>query len=104
MIATMIAAVMLVLQPGGELRQEYVTCLNNAVASAKTSNIGVDGFKDYAHKTCATVEDGFKARLVSFNVKNGMSKKAASDDAQIQLEDYMYTYEEKYRYSAQPQQ
>ena len=103
MIATMIAAVMLTMQPGGELRQDYITCLKNAVASAKTSNVGVDGFKDYAQKTCATVEGGFKARLVTFNVKNGMSKKAAADDAQIQLEDYMYTYEEKYRYGAQPQ-
>lgn len=103
MIAIMVAAAM-TMQPGGELRQDYVTCLSNAVVSAKNANIGVDGFKDYAHKTCATIETGLKSRLVSFNVKNGMSKKTASEDAQLQLEDYVYTAEERYRYSVQPPQ
>ena len=103
MIAMMLTAAMM-LQPGGELRQEYVSCLNSAVSSAKTANVAVDGFKDYAHKTCATVEEGLKARLITFNVKNGMSKKSAASDAELQLEDYLYTYEEKYRYAAQPPQ
>lgn len=98
----MVFVAMFAMQPGGELRQEYVTCLNNAVASAKTANVTADAFKAYAQKTCSTVEEGFKARLVTFNVKNGMSRKAATDDAQVQLEDYMYTYEEKFRYAGQP--
>ena len=101
---TIVAAVMMIQGVSAESRSAYVSCLRDAVVSAKTAKIGVDGFKDYARKTCATVEDGFKSKLVSFNVKNGMSKKAAADDAEIQLEDYVYSVDEKYRYSVQPPQ
>ena len=102
MIATTIAIAMMV-QVGAAQREAYVSCLRDAVAAAKGANVTAEGFKDYAHQRCASAEDGFKSKLVSFNVKNGMSKKAAADDAQVQLEDYVYTYEEKYRYSAQQQ-
>jgi len=99
MIASVIAAALLMMQAASADRTAYVSCLKDAVASAKGANVGVDAFKDYAHKACAAVEDGFKAKLVSFNVKNGMSKKAAAEDAEVQLEDYVYTAEERYRYS-----
>ena len=98
MIALVIAAAMMV-QVGSADRTAYRTCLSDAVTSAKGANVAVDGFKDYARKTRAAVEDGFKSKLVSFNVKNGMSKKTAAEDAEVQLDDYLYTAEEKYRYS-----
>lgn len=102
MIASVIAAAMMLVQAGAADRSAYVSCLKDAVTSAKSANVGVDAFKDYAHKTCASIEEGFKAKLVSFNVKNGMSKKAAAEDADVQLEDYVYTAEERYRYSLEP--
>jgi hypothetical protein len=95
----MVIAAAMMVQAGTADRTAYRTCLSEAVASAKSANIGVDGFKDYARKVCAGVEDGFKSKLVSFNVKNGMSKKTAAEDAEVQLDDYLYTAEEKYRYS-----
>lgn len=98
MIAIVFAAAML-MQAGATDRSAYVSCLKDAVSSAKGANVSVDAFKDYAHKTCASVEQDFKSKLVSFNVKNGMSRKAASEDADVQLEDYVYTAEERYRYS-----
>lgn len=105
MIVIELAAAMMVVQGGsGDPRAAYRTCLNDAVVSAKGANVGIDGFKDYARRTCGTIENGFKSKLVSFNVKNGMSKKAALEDAEVQLEDYVYPYEEKYRYSVEPPQ
>lgn len=105
MIIIELAAAMMVMQGGSaDPRAAYRTCLNEAVVSAKGANIGVDGFKDYARKACGPVESGFKSKLVSFNVKNGMSKKAALEDAELQLDDYVYPYEEKYRYSVEPPQ
>lgn len=100
MIVFVIAAAM-TMQAAAADRSAYVSCLKDAVTSAKSANVGVDAFKDYAHKACASVEQGFKAKLVSFNVKNGMSKKAAAEDADVQLEDYVYTAEERYRYSVE---
>ena len=103
MIGTVIAAAMMLVQAGNADRTAYRTCLSDAVTSAKSANVKVDGFKEYAHRTCAAIEDSFKAKLVAFNIKNGMSKKAAAEDADIQLEDYIYTAEERYRYSLEPQ-
>jgi hypothetical protein len=100
MIVTVIAAAMM-MQAATADRTAYVSCLKDAVTNAKGANVGIDGFKDYAHQACAAVEQGFKAKLVSFNVKNGMSKKAAAEDADVQLEDYVYTAEERYRYSVE---
>lgn len=102
MFVTMFAAAMMLVQAGNADRSAYVSCLKDAVTSAKGANVGVDAFKDYAHKTCAAIEQSFKAKLVSFNVKNGMSKKAAAEDADVQLEDYVYTAEERFRYSLEP--
>ena len=104
MILMIVAAAMAMQSGSGDARTAYRNCLESAVVSAKSANVGIDGFKAYAQKTCAAVEDGFKSRLVSFNVKNGMSKKTAAEDADLQLEDYMYTVEEKYRYAVQPPQ
>lgn len=99
MISVMIAAAMVMQANAAEPRRAYTSCLKDAVASAKTAKIAADAFKEYAHKTCAAVEGDLKARLVSFNVKNGMSKKAAADDAEVQLDDYVYSYDETYRYA-----
>lgn len=105
MFAMFVVAAAMMMQGGSaDPRTAYRNCLNQAVASAKSANVGIDGFRDYAHKTCAAVEDGFKSKLISFNVKNGMSKKSAASDAELQLEDYVYTAEEKYRYAVQPPQ
>lgn len=96
-----VAAAAMMVQAGTADRSAYVSCLKDAVTSAKSASVAADGFKDYAHKACSSIEQGFKAKLVSFNVKNGMSKKAAAEDAEVQLEDYVYTAEERYRYSVE---
>jgi len=83
-------------------RTTYNACLNEAVTSAKAAKVPADGFKAYAHQSCAAAEDKFRAVLAAFNVKNGMSRKAATADAQVQIDDYVYTADERYRYSVAP--
>ena len=102
MIAVFVAAALALQGGSGDPRKDYVSCLNDAIASAKSANVAVDGFKAYASKTCAPIEAAFRAKLVAIDVKNGMSKKASVEDAQIQLDDYLYTAEERYKYSDQP--
>ena len=102
MIAVFVAAALALQGGSGDPRKDYVSCLNDAIASAKSANVAVDGFKAYASKTCALIEAAFRAKLVAIDVKNGMSKKASVEDAQIQLDDYLYTAEERYKYSNQP--
>ena len=102
MIISMVAAAALFAGVSAEPRQAYSACLKDAVANAKIANVTADGFKAYAQQTCASAEGSFKASLSAFNVKNGMSKKSAGEDAQVQIDDYLYSAEDRYRGSLAP--
>ena len=86
----------------GDPREAYTACLRDAVVNAKIAKVTGDGFKAYAHEACAAPEKAFKASRVAFNVKNGMSRKSAAEDADVQIEDYLYSAEDKYVFSLQP--
>lgn len=99
MILSTIVAAALVAGGAGEPRQAYSACLRDAVANAKAANVTGDGFKAYARESCAAAEAPFKQTLVAFNVKNGMSRKSAADDADVQIDDYLFSAEDRYRAS-----
>ncbi|MBA2771823.1 MAG: hypothetical protein M3428_00455 [Pseudomonadota bacterium] len=101
MIISLLAAAALYAGVSGEPRQAYSACLKDAVANAKTTNVPADGFKAYVHQTCAAAEDSFRKSLAAFNVKNGMGRKVATEDAQVQIDDYVFTAEDNYRFSLQ---
>ncbi|HUG46557.1 MAG TPA: hypothetical protein VMK31_08635 [Sphingomicrobium sp.] len=100
MLVTILAAAMM-MQASAAERNAFVSCLKNAAVSAKAANVTVDGFKDHARKVCGEIENGLKSKLAAFNVKNGMARKAAADDAQLQLDDYLLTAEDRYRYATE---
>lgn len=77
-------------------RKAYNDCLKTAVTEALKTKVPTDGFADFAHKHCAAYESSFKTGLVNFNVKNGMSKASAADDAQLQIDDYVFSAEQRY--------
>lgn len=100
MLITLLAAAAM-MQASASDRSAYSSCLKTATVSARSANVTVDGFKDHAHKMCAQVENDLRSKLAAFNVKNGMSKKAAADDAQLQLDDYLFTAQDNYRFSVE---
>ena len=102
MILTIVATAAIFAGASGDNRQAYSACLRDAVANAKIAKIPADGFKAYAHEACAAVEQTFKASLAAFNVKNGMGKKSAAEDAQVQIDDYVFSAEDRYRASIAP--
>lgn len=99
MILMIVATAALFAGSAGEPRQAYSACLRDAVANAKVAKIPGDGFKAYAHETCAAAEASLKAKLAAFNVKNGMGRKSAAEDAQVQIDDYVFSAEDRYRAS-----
>jgi len=101
MIIPMMAAAAMLAGASAEPRQAYAACLKDAAANAKDSKVSADGFKAYAQQSCAAAEDSFRKVLAAFNVKNGMGKKSAVEDAQVQIDDYVYTADENYRFSFQ---
>ena len=102
MIIMTMAAAAMIAGASADPRQAYTLCLSDAAANAKVAKVPADGFKAYAQQNCAAAEDSFRKVLADFNVKNGMGKKSAAEDAQVQIDDYVYTANENYRFSVQP--
>lgn len=79
-------------------RTAFVECLRSAAAEAKKTNVAADGFVPHIRSACAAEGGKLKATLVAFDLKNGIGRKQAAADADLQLEDLYMTQEEKYRY------
>lgn len=76
-------------------RQQFVACLKQSVDKARADKVAPSGFGAFARQSCAAQVSGFKQGLVSFDVKNGVSRKRAEADAELQIDDYMVGASEK---------
>ena len=73
-------------------------CLHGAVAKATTDKVPADNIETYLRDACTVQMGTLKDALVAFRLKNGMSKKAAGDDAEMTISDYLSTPSDNYRY------
>ena len=76
-------------------RQQFVACLKQTVEKANAGKMKPENFSAFARTTCAAQIGSFKQGLVSFDVKNGVARKRAEADAELQVEDYMVGASEK---------
>jgi hypothetical protein len=76
-------------------RQQFITCLRQAVDKANSDKLKPDGFEAFARQSCAEQITSFKQGLVSFDVKAGGPRKRAESDADLQIEDYLVGASEK---------
>ena len=75
-------------------------CLREAATKAKSDKVPGDGIENYL-KTACTVQMGtLKEALISFRMKNGMSRKAAGNDAEMTVDDYVATPADNYKFVA----
>jgi hypothetical protein len=84
----------------------FKACLKQADAKAKSEKVAGDGFEAYARTTCASQLSGLRAAVISFNMKNGMSRKTATNDAELTVADWLDGSVEHYKFMAgvnQPQ-
>ena len=75
-------------------------CFREAITQAKTDKVPKDGFQPFARGRCASQETGFTAAVWAFDAKNKVSKKQSNADAQLQIEDFLVMYDEKYQREA----
>ena len=78
-------------------RAAFVACLKDAASKASTQKVGGDGFESFARTNCSGQAGGLKTALVGFDVKNGVARKQASSDADMQIDDYLATYTDSYK-------
>jgi len=93
--ASMIIAAALMQAAASGQRQQFVACLKQTVEKANAGKMKPENFGAFARLNCATQVSGFKQGLVSFDVKNGVSRKRAEADAELQIEDYVVGASEK---------
>ena len=83
-------------------------CLREAAAKAQSDKVGGDKIEDYLKTACTTQMGALTTAIVAFRVKNGMTKKAAANDAAMTVDDYVSTPADNYKfminYNAQPAQ
>jgi translation initiation factor IF-2 len=83
-------------------------CLREAAAKAQSDKVGGDKIEDYLKTACTTQMSALTTAIVAFRVKNGMTKKAAANDAAMTVDDYVSTPADNYKfminYNAQPAQ
>ena len=78
-------------------RDNFISCLDAAVAAAKTQKMPADAIEPHLRQTCAAVEASFKASLIAFDVKNKVARKQAAADAQVQADDFVTTSVDHYK-------
>ena len=77
------------MQASAAPRHQFVTCLKQSVEKARADKVTPEGFGAFARQSCATQIGSFKQGLVSFDLKNGVARKRAEADAELQIEDYL---------------
>jgi hypothetical protein len=73
-------------------------CLHDAATKASGDKVGGDKIEDYLKSTCTVQMNALTSAIITFRTKNGMSKKAAADDAAMTVDDYVATPADNYRF------
>ena len=75
-------------------------CLREAATKAKSEKVPGDGIETYLKNACTVPMSTLKGALIVFRMKNGMTHKAAADDAEMTVDDYVATPADNYKYLA----
>jgi hypothetical protein len=75
-------------------------CLRDAASKAKSEKVAGDAIEDYLKKACTAQMGTLTDALVAFRMKNGMTKKAATSDASMTVDDYVATPADNYKFMA----
>lgn len=100
--AILVAALMQSAAINGQ-RDKYIACLKQGAESAKTQKLAGDAIEAHLRTSCASVESSFKSSLIAFDVKNSVPRKQAAADAQLQVDDFVVNFSEKYKVLAAKQ-
>jgi hypothetical protein len=75
-------------------------CLKEASEKATKDKVAGDAYEAFARNACSVQMGSLKSAVVAFRMKNGMGKKAAGDDADMTVDDYVATSVDKYQFFA----
>ena len=79
-------------------RKAFSDCLKQAVSQAKAQKVGADAFVAFARTHCSATEAALKKAVMAIDQKNGVSRKQALENAEIDVNDYFMSTAENYEY------
>jgi hypothetical protein len=80
--------------------EAFRSCLREASTKATNEKVAGAAYEAYARNACSVQMSSLKSAVVAFRMKNGMAKKAAADDADMTVDDYVATSVDKYQFMA----
>jgi hypothetical protein len=78
----------------------FRSCLKEATGKATSEKVAGDAYEAYARNACSVPMSSLKSAVVGFRMKNGMGRKAAADDADMTVDDYLATSVDNYQFMA----
>jgi len=76
-------------------------CLRESSAKAEQEKVAAESIETYLRSACTVQMGSLKSAVVAFRTKNGMARKAAAEDADMTVDDYLATSVDKYQFIAQ---
>jgi hypothetical protein len=80
--------------------EAFRACLREAATKASGEKVAGTAYEAYARNACSVQMGSLKSAVIAFRMKNGMAKKAAADDAEMTVDDYVATSVDKYQFMA----
>lgn len=77
-------------------RSAFSTCLKQAIVSGKSAKVEVSAFDAYVRTQCAEPEAALRKAVIGIDLKNGISRADADENAKIELDDYFVGTIERY--------
>jgi hypothetical protein len=79
-------------------REAFTNCLKEQSSKAAAEKVGGDGFEAYVRNACTGQLGAFKSAIVSFDMKNKMTRKDSSADADLMIGDFVSSAVDNYKY------
>ena len=83
-------------------REAFRTCLKEASNKAATEKVSSDAFEAYVRNACSGPMGSFKTATINFDMKNNVSRKSASANAEAMIADFLSSGLERYIYVTRP--
>lgn len=81
-------------------RDAFNDCLTQAATKAAAEKIGGDAYEAYLQNSCGPQIEAFRKASIAFDVKNGIGRKAATEDADLMVGDWVKSSVESYKFKA----
>ena len=79
-------------------RTAFTACLKQADTKATSQKVAGDAYEAFVRNTCSAQLTALRSAMISFNVKNGMSRKDAATDADLMVDDYLASSIDHYKF------